>query len=156
MLMDGAWQRNNVTNYITCDDFDGNNSPKRIGLNLRKYFNKESTETPTYGPMQIVQNGHSLMDFSMQLSAVGVRDGASDKSLLLGNWRAGFDNNLTLVDTTVMKNYTAAVVYRVVTVVVRKIPKKPKFYYSFLFYSKNRSSTATRRLLKDFGDTVSI
>lgn len=121
--MDGAWQRNNVTNHITCDDYDGHNSPKRIGLNLRKYFNKESTETPTYGPMQIVQNGHSFMEFSMQLSAVGVRDGASDKSLPLGTWRAGFDNNLTLLDTQLMKNYTAAVVYRIVTVEVKNANK---------------------------------
>lgn len=40
MLADGAWKRLNVTNYITCDDYDGKNSPKRIGLNLKNYFNK--------------------------------------------------------------------------------------------------------------------
>lgn len=40
MLADGAWKRLNATNYITCDDYDGKNSPKRIGLNLKSYFNK--------------------------------------------------------------------------------------------------------------------
>lgn len=40
MLADGAWKRLNATNFITCDDYDGKNSPKRIGLNLKNYFNK--------------------------------------------------------------------------------------------------------------------
>lgn len=40
MIADGAWKRNNVTNYITCDDYDGKNKPKRRGLNIKKYFNK--------------------------------------------------------------------------------------------------------------------
>lgn len=58
------------------------------------------------------------MEFQMQLSSVGVREGASDKTINLGSWSAGFDNNLTLVDPQVMTNLTADVVYRVVTVVV--------------------------------------
>lgn len=58
------------------------------------------------------------MDFQMQISAVGVRDGSSDKSIALGNWKAGFDNNLTVFDPKIMKNYTADIVYRVVTVIV--------------------------------------
>lgn len=81
---------------------------------------KENTETPTYGPMRIESNGKSFMEFNMQISAVGVRDGSSDKSVALGTWRAGFDNNLTLHNPEVMSNYTADVVYRVVTVVVNK------------------------------------
>lgn len=40
MIADGAWKRNNVTNYITCDDYNGKNSPKRVGLNLKRYFNQ--------------------------------------------------------------------------------------------------------------------
>lgn len=59
------------------------------------------------------------MDFQMSLSAIGVREGQSDKSIMLGSWKAGFDNNLTLVDPKIMKNYTANIVYRVVTVIVR-------------------------------------
>lgn len=64
-------------------------------------------------------NGKSFMDFSMQITAVGVRDGSSDKSIPLGNWKAGFTNNLTLLDPKSMGNYTADIVYRVVTVIVR-------------------------------------
>ncbi|VEN36910.1 unnamed protein product, partial [Callosobruchus maculatus] len=106
MISDGAWRKNNVTKYITCDDYNGNNSPKRIGLSLRKYLSKESTEPPTYGQFQITQNGLSYMDFQMAISSVGVRDGASDKSFNLGTWTSGFDNNLTLVDQKVMSNLT--------------------------------------------------
>lgn len=69
--------------------------------------------------MKLVSNGNSYMEFNMQLTAVGVRDGSSDKSTNLGTWRAGFDNNLTLENPIVMTNYTADVVYRIVTVIVR-------------------------------------
>lgn len=134
MIADGVWKRNNATNYITCDDYDGKNTPKRTGLNLKKYFSKETSETPTYGPINIVSNGYSFMDFTMQISAVGVRESSSDKSVPLGTWKTGFDNNLTLVDPQIMRNYTADIVYRVVTVEVfgQKI--------NFIFFYKKISS----------------
>ncbi|XP_060526726.1 ionotropic receptor 25a isoform X2 [Cylas formicarius] len=116
MLTDGSWKKNNVTNFVTCDDYDEKNSPKRYGLELKKYLEKESTEPPTYGPFKIVSNGLSYMEFQMALAAVYVRSGSSDKSLNLGVWQAGFDNNLTLNNPKVMANYTADVVYKVVTV----------------------------------------
>lgn len=118
MVADGVWRQNDGTNYTTCDDYDGKNTPKRIGFNIKKYFNKESVETPTYGPITINSNGFSFMEFNMQLSAIGVREGSSDKSIALGSWKAGYENNLTLLNVQVMKNYTADVVYRVVTVEV--------------------------------------
>ncbi|CAH0553818.1 unnamed protein product [Brassicogethes aeneus] len=65
--------------------------------------------------MSIVSNGQSFMEFTMILSAVGIREGASDKSITLGSWKAGYDSNLTLLDEQVMSNYTADVVYRIVT-----------------------------------------
>lgn len=58
------------------------------------------------------------MDFQMQITSVGVRGGAADKSLNLGTWSAGFESNLTLVDPQIMLNFTADVVYRIVTVEV--------------------------------------
>lgn len=58
------------------------------------------------------------MDFTMQMTAVGVREGASDKSVNLGTWKAGFNTNLSLLDPKSMTNYTADLVYRVVTVMV--------------------------------------
>ncbi|CAG9857523.1 unnamed protein product [Phyllotreta striolata] len=133
LIADGVW-KNAMGDYITCDDFNGNNAPKRKGLDLKKYLNKvssqvlrvepansvglvqETSEMFTYGPISVVSNGLSYMDFQMTLSSVGVREGASDKSLALGTWTSGFDRNLTLVDPKVMSNLTADVVYRVVTV----------------------------------------
>ncbi|XP_066245582.1 ionotropic receptor 25a-like [Euwallacea similis] len=135
MLLDGSWKKNNVTNFVTCDDYEPKNSPKRFNLNLRSYLQKESTESPTYGPFSITTNGLSYMEFSMSLTAVYVRSSASDKSLSLGVWQAGFDNNLTLTTPRDMKNYTANVVYKVVTVVQKpfiyrddNVPKKFKGY----------------------------
>ncbi|XP_066155907.1 ionotropic receptor 25a-like isoform X1 [Euwallacea fornicatus] len=135
MLLDGSWKRNNVTNFVTCDDYEPKNSPKRFNLNLRSYLQKESLEPPTYGPFSITTNGLSYMEFSMALTAVYVRSSSSDKSLSLGVWQAGFDNNLTLTTPKDMKNYTVDVVYRVVTVVQKPfiyrdddLPKKFKGY----------------------------
>ncbi|XP_050303158.1 ionotropic receptor 25a isoform X2 [Anthonomus grandis grandis] len=123
MLQDGAWKKNNVTNYITCDDYEPKNSPKRFNLNLRSYLQKDSSEPPTYGPFYITTNGMSYMEFSLLLSAVYIRSGASDKSIQLGVWQAGFDNNLTLHNPREMKNYTADIVHKIVTVV-----QKPFIY----------------------------
>lgn len=40
MLAEGAWKRLNMSDYITCDDYDGKNAPKRTGLDLKSYFTK--------------------------------------------------------------------------------------------------------------------
>lgn len=116
MIQDGVWPKN--ISYISCDDYDGKNSPPRYGLDLRKAFKKNPDEVPTYGPINITTNGESQMEFQMQLTAVSIRDGAGDKSELLGTWKAGLSNDLSLVETNAMSNYTADVVYRVVTVIV--------------------------------------
>lgn len=110
---------------------------------------------PTYGRMKVAANGNSFMDFSMQLSAVGVRDGASDKSIPLGTWKAGFSSNMSLLDPKSMGNYTADIVYRVVTVLV-------SFGYLYLtknimtYFSKNLSFLKTKKHQKAFRATVSI
>lgn len=76
------------------------------------------------------------MEFQMQISAVAVREGASDKSTTLGTWNAGFNNELMLVERQVMANMTADVVYRVVTVVVSSFNGKLcKIFVSFTFIS---------------------
>ena len=36
MVNDGDWGSNMT--YMTCDDYDGNNSPRRNGLNLKKHL----------------------------------------------------------------------------------------------------------------------
>lgn len=38
MIAEGAWPKE--MSYITCDDYDGKNTPPRDGMDLRKYFSK--------------------------------------------------------------------------------------------------------------------
>ncbi|XP_017786976.1 PREDICTED: ionotropic receptor 25a [Nicrophorus vespilloides] len=133
IISEGAWPGN--MSYITCDDYNGKNTPERPTIDIKKYFNKENSETPVYGPLKIISNGLSSMEFSMQLSAVGIREGSSDKSVQLGSWKAGFNNNLTLLNPQSMTNYTADVVYRVVTVLqqpfIFKDEKAPKKFSGY-------------------------
>ncbi|XP_071055575.1 ionotropic receptor 25a [Onthophagus taurus] len=133
MINSGSWPSD--LSFITCDDFDGKNSPERPDMNIKSFFYKDSTESPTYGLITLSQNGHSFMEFSMQLSSVGVRSGSSDKSVLLGSWKAGFNNNLSLIDAQVMQNYTADIVYRISTVIqapfIIEDPDSPKGYSGY-------------------------
>lgn len=55
----------------------------------------------------------------MDISAVTISKGASDSTKPLGSWRAGLDSPLNIADIGGMKNLTAAIVYRIFTVVVR-------------------------------------
>lgn len=58
------------------------------------------------------------MTFDMDVNAVSIQNGASVSTKRLGTWKAGLNSNLTVEDEFEMKNLTAAVVYRVYTVVV--------------------------------------
>lgn len=120
MLLTGAWPTN--LQYLTCDDYDGTNTPER-SIDLRSFF-VGVNEPPTYGNFSFATgntpfNGHSLMKFNMEMSVVSVQDGASVSTKSLGNWTAGLNSPLVVKSENDMKNFTAAVVYRVFTVVVR-------------------------------------
>ncbi|CAK1585204.1 unnamed protein product [Parnassius mnemosyne] len=116
LLDSGSWP--NDMQYITCEDYNGKNTPSRT-LDLKTAF-QEIKETPTYAPFYIPEddsmNGRSYMEFSADLSAVTVKDGASIGSRSLGSWKAGLSNPLTLTDADNMSDYSAQVVYRIVTV----------------------------------------
>lgn len=45
MISNGNWKKSNVTNYISCDAYNGDNTPKRYGLVLKMAFNIVSLET---------------------------------------------------------------------------------------------------------------
>lgn len=81
-------------------------------------------ETPSYASFSIPEddpmNGRSYMEFSTELAAVTVKDGASIGSRSLGSWKAGLANPLSLTDPENMSDYSAQLIYRVVTVEVRK------------------------------------
>lgn len=42
MISNGDWKKNNVTNFISCDAYNGDNTPKRFGLMLRRAFEQVS------------------------------------------------------------------------------------------------------------------
>ncbi|KAI8421537.1 hypothetical protein MSG28_009573 [Choristoneura fumiferana] len=116
LLDSGKWP--NDMRYITCDEYDGKNTPNRT-LDLKSAF-QEIKETPTYAPFFIPEddpmNGRSYMEFSTDLTAVTVKDGASIGSRSLGSWKAGLSNPLSLTDPENMSDYSAQLVFRVVTI----------------------------------------
>lgn len=117
--MKGSWPTG--LKYITCDEFDGTNTPERT-IDLKSSF-VEVNEPATYGNFTFATgntpfNGHSMMKFDMEISAVSVQGGSSVSTKNLGNWTAGLNSSLVIKSEPDMKNFTAAVVYRVYTVVV--------------------------------------
>ncbi|XP_068617329.1 ionotropic receptor 25a isoform X1 [Battus philenor] len=116
LLDSGNWPSD--MKYITCDEYDGKNTPYRT-LDLKTAF-QEIKETPTYAPFYIPEddpmNGRSYMEFSTDISAVTVKDGASIGSRVLGTWKAGLSNPLILTEADNMSDYSAQLVYRIVTV----------------------------------------
>ncbi|XP_050678788.1 ionotropic receptor 25a isoform X1 [Leptidea sinapis] len=116
LLDSGKWP--NDMKYISCDDYDGQNSPNRT-LDLKTAF-EDIKETATYAPFYIPEdgsmNGKSFMEFTTDLTAVTIKDGASIGSKSLGSWKAGLSNPLLLNDPENMTDYTAQLVYRIVTV----------------------------------------
>lgn len=119
MLSTGTWPTN--LQYLTCDDYDGTNTPER-SIDLRSFF-VNVKEPATYGNFSFPSgntpfNGHAMMKFDMDISVVSVQGGASVSTKNLGNWTAGLNSAIQVKSADDMKNFTAAVVYRVYTVVV--------------------------------------
>lgn len=108
--------------YISCDDYDGANSPER-DIDLRRAF-ENIQDTPIYGnftfPLANMSfNGNSWMKFKMDISAISIVHGGTVVNVKpLGNWTADFSTPIQVNSIAEMSNYTAAQVYRVSTVVV--------------------------------------
>ncbi|KAL3278038.1 hypothetical protein HHI36_013379 [Cryptolaemus montrouzieri] len=103
-----------MTDFITCDDYDGSNTPQRTNLDLESALKKGTSELPTYGPFIYISNGKSGMQFSMELSIVSFRAARPTTTETVGTWDAGFNNNLTLSNDALMDKFTSAQIYRVV------------------------------------------
>lgn len=119
MLLTGTWPTN--MQYLTCDEYDGTNTPERT-IDLKSFF-VNVMEPATYGNFSFPTgntpfSGHSMMKFVMDISVVSVQGGSSVSTKSLGNWTAGLNSPLVVKSDNDMKNFTAAVVYRVYTVVV--------------------------------------
>ncbi|XP_055372265.1 ionotropic receptor 25a [Condylostylus longicornis] len=137
LLQAGAWPKN--MKYLTCDEYEGNNTPER-NIDLITYF-KNIKEPTTYGEFYLEStpgtpfNGHSYMKYEMDISVVSIRSGASVNTKSIGSWKAGLDAPLDVKDLEQMHNLTADTVYRVYTVVqapfIMKDKNSPKGYKGY-------------------------
>lgn len=118
MIDSGTWPMK--MQYLTCDEYNGTNTPER-DIDLRSSF-MNIAEPATFGNYSFpianrAFNGNSFIKFDMSLSKVEVKDGYINSSISIAKWSSGFNNNLLSVfnETSKLK---AAVVYRIKTVVV--------------------------------------
>lgn len=119
MIDSGTWPMK--MQYLTCDEYNGNNTPERE-IDLQTSF-MEVSEQATFGSFSlpidnIPFNGNSFIEFDMNLSKLQMKDGNILSSESFGKWSSGFNNNLLIGSSDQMLKLKAAVVYRVYTVVV--------------------------------------
>lgn len=137
MLHAGAWPKS--MEYLTCDKFQGENTPDRA-IDLRQFFLQVSEPT-SYGAFELVTqsnlpfNGFSYMQFEMDISVLQIRGGNSVNTRKIGSWLAGLNSSLNVKDEKIMKDLTADTVYRVFTVVqapfIMRDPTAPKGYKGY-------------------------
>lgn len=165
MLQSGEWPTN--MQYITCDDYDGLNTPER-NINLRSAFMGVS-EPSTYGNLTFPTgsstpfNGHTWMKFNMEISAVSVQGGTSVSTKPIGNWTADISAPIHVNSHDEISNMTAAVVYRIFTVEVSSqywttshLCKNSNLLELISIYSKRPLSLRMKNHQKVSKDTVSI
>lgn len=118
MIDSGKWPMK--MQYLTCDEFNGKNTPERE-IDLKSSF-LNVAEPATFGNFSFpianrTFNSNSFIKFNMSLLKLMVKDGNINSSVSLAKWTSGFNNNLLSVSNETSK-LKAAVVYRVKTVVV--------------------------------------
>lgn len=121
MMQSGAWPAN--LQYITCEEFDGTNTPNRT-IDLKTYL-MAVTEPTAYGDFAWPStpdlfNGYSYMKFDMDVKVNYLVKGALSSTRALGTWPAGLNSSMNITDPKTMANLTADIIYRVYTILVRK------------------------------------
>lgn len=123
MMQSGAWPDN--FQYITCEEFDVTNTPNRT-IDLKTYL-VAVTEPTAYGDFSWPSkagltpelfNGYSYMKFDMDVKANYIVKGATYSSRALGTWSAGLNSSMNITDQKTIRSLTAAIIYRVYTVLV--------------------------------------
>ncbi|KAJ8875454.1 hypothetical protein PR048_023349 [Dryococelus australis] len=71
---------------------------------------------PSYAPIQLDQNGHSFMEFTLRMTKASIANSKLETSEQVATWKAGFDEALQVVDESILGNMTAITYYRIVTV----------------------------------------
>lgn len=120
-MQSGTWPAN--PQYITCEEYDNTNTPNRT-IDLKTSL-MAVTEPTAYGdfvwPSTVGSepfNGYSYMKFDMDIKANYLLKGATSASRPLGTWSAGLNSTLNITDQKTMVSLTAAIIYRVYTVLV--------------------------------------
>ncbi|KAE8742923.1 Ionotropic receptor 25a [Frankliniella occidentalis] len=117
MMDKNQWPR---LEYTSCEEYEEENPVVRKGYDLRRAL-REVQEPPSYASINVEdRNGHSFMEASMRLEKVTVMNGQSVSAEVEGSWKLGLDSPLMIKDVASISNLTAASVYRIVTVIVRK------------------------------------
>lgn len=119
MMQSEAWPTS--LQYITCEEFDGTNTPNRT-INLKASL-MAVTEPTAYGDFvwpstPDLFNGYSYMKFDMDVKANNIVKGVTSASRALGTWSAGLNSTMSITDPKTMVSLTAAIIYRVYTVLV--------------------------------------
>ncbi|XP_028982399.1 ionotropic receptor 25a [Diachasma alloeum] len=92
--------------HITCDEFSGNNTPKRNFNFLEKLrnVNREVQFEQTYAGFHWgSKNGEHRANFTMKMSLAVIDDGNAISTNVLGEWPAGIDSPLKVSLRTVKK-----------------------------------------------------
>ncbi|CAH0391759.1 unnamed protein product [Bemisia tabaci] len=113
MLTSGEWPKN-IT-YITCEEYNSDNVPIRVDLDLRRHL-RQVSERPLYAPFVIETNGHSFEEFVMKLDKVTVINGQSISAETVGSWKSSLHSPILIKDAHALANFSAVTNYRIVTV----------------------------------------
>lgn len=109
--------------YLTCSQYDGQNTPRR-DIDLRQHFVEADPRgilaayfiLPTNKDSPF--NGRAFVKFGVSILAKG----RSQDIQILGHWHASLNDPILIHSNINMTNFTADVVYRVITVVVSTTP----------------------------------
>ncbi|KAK2587124.1 hypothetical protein KPH14_002886 [Odynerus spinipes] len=103
--------------HISCDEYNGNNTPSRNFDFLEKLKSVSKSMTPTYAGFKWGEkNGQHSADFLMSINLVFIERGKLASTENSGSWSAGIDSPLQVTNDAIVNN-TAVTSYRVVTVI---------------------------------------
>ncbi|XP_012259587.2 ionotropic receptor 25a-like [Athalia rosae] len=114
----GHWPAD--SNHLTCDAYDGNNTPVRSipFLSHLKNVTSSSEFQPIYANFTWGErNGQHHASFQMTMSMVIIANSNPVSTEEVGLWDAGIDRQLEVISEDLIANHTAQTSYRVVTVV---------------------------------------
>ncbi|KAL3266880.1 hypothetical protein HHI36_011031 [Cryptolaemus montrouzieri] len=102
--------------FISCDDFDGSNTPKRQVDFFPNLKNNLAVQKNRFGPLVAMENKMILMNFTMQLTMVEIHNGKLTDTDQFGKWYSNVDSTLVIEKNDVLNKFLAVDVFKVVVV----------------------------------------